>query len=238
MRNPLLETGPSAFDRTHQISVGATIDFLKPLRLGLITHVYSPLSQSMTILDQGRIGEIFHTDFTGDGTTGDILPGTRVGSFGRDIKAGDLTGFTEKFNNTVAGTLTPAGQALVNAGLFIQSQLVALGAVVDKIPLGPTTNRASMGWLKVVDLRLSAPIKVREGLVIEPSAAMFNIFNFVNYDLDPTTRLSSQMFGRAGSVNGTTNTLVDRGPERAGQGPGIFSLATARQAEFGLKITF
>jgi hypothetical protein len=237
-RNPLVNSGPSAFDRTHQFSLGTTIDFLKPLRVGLIAHVYSPLSQSLTVPDRGRTADIFHTDFNGDGTTGDLLPGTRVGAFGRNIKTGDLTAVLEKYNSTVAGELTPAGQALVTAGLFTKTQLVALGAVADTVPVGPTSNRASIGWLKTVDLRISAPIKLKEGFVIEPSAAIFNVFNFVNYDIDPTVRLDGGLGGSPGQVNGTTNSIANRLPERAGQGPGIFSLGTARQAEFGLKITF
>jgi len=56
--------------------VGAVIDFPKALRVALIGHIKSPLAQSLTVEDQGRAGEIFQTDFTGDGTTGDLLPGT------------------------------------------------------------------------------------------------------------------------------------------------------------------
>ena len=161
-----------------------------------------------------------------------------MGAFGRDIKAGDLTGLLERYNNTVAGTVTPAGQALVDAGLFTKDQLVALGAVADSVPLGPTTDRARLGWLKTVDMRVSWPIKVTERVVVEPSAGMFNVFNFRNYDINPAARLSSILSGTPGSVNSTTNSIADRNPERAGQGPGLFSLGSPRQAEFGLRITF
>ena len=237
-RNPLAHMGPSSFDRTHQFSLGTVIDVSKGLRVAVIAHVKSPLSQTMNVPDQGRAGEIFYTDFTGDGTTGDILPGTRVGSFGRDIKASSLSSFLNKYNGTVAGMILPAGQALIDAGLFTKDQLVALGAVADSIPLGPTSDRAAFGWLKTIDLKLSWPLKIGERFVLEPSAAAYNLFNFVNYDINPGARLSGVLDGAPGAVNGTTNSLSDRAPERAGQGPGVFSLGTARQFEFGMKLTF
>jgi hypothetical protein len=243
-RNPLRNFGPSAFDRTHQLSVGTTLNFAKPLRIALIGHLKSPLSESLWILDQGRFGEIYHTDFTGDGTTGDLLPGLPVGAFMRSIKPKDVTSVIEKYNNTVAGTILPAGQALINAGLFTKDQLIALGAVADRIPLGPfadptipLTNRAGMGWLKTVDLKLSAPIKLRERVILEPSAACYNLFNFANFNIDPSSRIGG-LAGTPGTINGTTNTTPDLNLFRASQHASLFSLGTARQFEFSLKISF
>src|SRR6266849_2415697 len=71
-RSPLASLGPGSFDRTHQFSLGSIFELPRALRIGLIAHLYSPLSQSLFVEDEGRAGEIFHTDFTGDGTTGDI----------------------------------------------------------------------------------------------------------------------------------------------------------------------
>jgi len=42
-----------------------------------------------------------------------VLPETNVGSLGRDIKIGDLNNVISNYNNTMAGILTPAGQAFV-----------------------------------------------------------------------------------------------------------------------------
>jgi len=242
-RNPLSHFGPTAFDRTHQFSVGTTIDFVKPLRVALIGHVYSPLSQSMVILDNFRLGEIFYTDFNGDGTTGDLVPGTNVGVYGRQIKADTLTGFLENYNNTIAGTILPAGQALIGAKLFTKDQLIALGAVADRIPLGPNDpqplkNRANMGWLKTFDLKVSAPLHVGERFIVEPTAAVYNLFNFANFNIDPLNRPSTALRGRGNTVNGYSTSLSDLNHFRASQGPSLFSLGTARQAEFGMKISF
>ena len=240
-RNPTAHAGPTGFDRTHQLSFGAVMDLPKFLRIAVITHVKSPFAELLATPDQGRAGEIFYTDFTGDGTTGDLLPGTRTGSYGRDIKTGDLTAFLNKYNSTVAGTLTPAGQALVDAGLFTKDQLVSLGAVADSIQLwGPDGpgQRASLGWLRTTDLKVSAPIHIGERFVLEPSAGFYNIFNFRNYDVSPGSRLTGILTGGAKSVNGTLNKISERVDERAIQGPGIFSLGTARQIEFGMKLSF
>ena len=41
--------------------------------------------------------------------TGDPLPGTKLGAFGRKIKASDLTSFITNYNSTVAGTANTGG---------------------------------------------------------------------------------------------------------------------------------
>jgi len=130
---------------------------------------------------------------------------------------------------------------LVDAGLFTKDQLVQLGAVADSIPLwGPDGpgQRASLGWLRTTDLKLSAPIHIGERFVLEPSAGFYNIFNFRNYDVAPASRLTGILTGGAKSVNGTLNKISERVDERALQGPGIFSLGTARQIELGMKLSF
>ena len=67
-------------------------------------------------LPGGGAGGIFISDVTGDGSgdgsgvygpTGDLVPGTKLGAYGRKIKANDLTGFIHNFNSTVAGRLLP-----------------------------------------------------------------------------------------------------------------------------------
>lgn len=71
------------------------------------------------------------SDLDGDGVIEDPLPGTNRGSFGRYVEDGaELKSLISSFSSLVnAGTLTPAGQALVTAGLFTADQRRALGAV-------------------------------------------------------------------------------------------------------------
>jgi len=247
--------GPAAQDRTHQLSFGPVFNIAHGPVLSFIGHLDSPLPITMTLpqLNGGGVpGEIFRTDVTGDGTAGgeagqggDIVPGSNVGSFGRSISPSNLNNFINKYNSTYAGQITPAGQALVNAGLFTQSQLVALGAVTPTIANAPAGN-VGMGWLRSVDARIAWPIKIRERFTIEPSFTAFNMFNFANFDssvnslsgiLQATPGSSVNnvtAFSAAGCSTGTTARCGDR----LGPGSGVFSLGSPRELEFGLKISF
>ena len=84
------------------------------------------------------------------------MPGTKLGAYGRKIKANDLTGFINSFNSTIAGTATPAGQVLIQNGLFSLAQLQQIGGVIQPLDV-PVAPVQSLGWLKTIDLsRLSA----------------------------------------------------------------------------------
>lgn len=232
--------GPSGLDRTHQLSLGAVIDMPYAFRWSFISHINSPLPQTLTIPNSGNPGEIFLSDVTGDGTVGDVLPGTNIGSFGRDVKVGDLNNVITNYNNSQAGHLTPAGQALVSAGLFTQAQLAALGAVSPKINLAPP-GQVGLDRLLTFDLRFGWVLKpgkmwprVGENITIEPTVSVFNLFNFTNFD-GPNGLLSGELNGGAGSVNGTTQALRTN---RIGLGSGVFGLGAPRQFEWGIKVTF
>jgi hypothetical protein len=250
--NPTSALGPNGLDRTHQFSLGGFMDLPGNIRFGMVGHVYSPLPVSMTLPGQGP-GGIFVSDVTGDGsgdgsgvyTNGDLLPGTKIGAFGRSISAGDLASFITNYNNTKAGQATPAGQALITNGLFSLAQLQALGGVLPKLAV-PPTGQVGLGWLKTFDLKFSYPWKVRENLRVEPSMAIFNAFNMSNYDLpgnamngvlnlatspcDPATKDNCN-----GSVNSTTAATRTT---RVLPGSGVFDLGAPRVVEFGLKFTF
>jgi len=108
----------------------------------LIAHFYSPLSSAIVYPATGDDGiDLFQSDFTRDGTAGDPLPRTKFGQFGRQADVKGLTNIINNFNNNVVGTPTPAGQALVSAGLMTVDQLNALGATPQAIAL-PTSGFA------------------------------------------------------------------------------------------------
>jgi len=256
-RNPLGFSGPAALDRTHQFSFGGYADLPLHFRLGTIFHFDSPLSSALAVATTGiGPGEIFRTDFTGDGTVGDPVPGTKLGSFMRGISPGDLNNVLNNYNNTVAGNLTPAGQVLVAQNLFTPAQLgvgntsclnppapnsgISLGAlcaVAPSVPLAPQ-GEVGLPWLKTLDASLTWEGKVHvrdKDLSIEPSVSFYNLFNFANFDI-PGNVLSGILTGGAGSINGTT--YPDATSVRVGVGTGVFDLAAPRTIEFGLKLTF
>jgi hypothetical protein len=234
-RDPLRFVGPSTLDRTHQLSFGGIADLPGYFRVSFISHFYTALPATLSIPTTNfGGGEIFRTDFTGDGTVEDLVPGTLAGSFGRDIKIGDLNAVITNYNNTVAGKPTPAGQALIDAELFTNAQMLALGAVAPPVKLAPK-DQVGLDALRSFDFRLSWSRKFHDPLTIEPSVAVFNLFNFANFDL-PSSVLSGTLTGGPGSVNGTV--YRDRVVNRVGLGTGVFALGAPRVFEFGLRLTF
>ncbi|GAC1436912.1 MAG: hypothetical protein NVS1B11_19240 [Terriglobales bacterium] len=225
--------GPSLLDRTHQISFGGYTDLPGKFRLGFIGHFYSPLSSPLVAPSSGNLGEIFRTDFTGDGTVQDPLPGTHLGQFGRGINASNLNSFLNSYNSNVANQPTPAGQVLVANGLFTVSQLQALGGVAPKIP--SAVNQVNFTWLRSFDLNLGWNFTIKERFTIEPSVAAFNVFNFSNFNLPPNT-MSGLLTGSPGSINGTDRAANES--FRVGNGTGVYAVGAARQIEWGLKFTF
>jgi hypothetical protein len=72
--------GPAVLDRTHQLSFGGYADLPRGLQLSVISHFWSPLSTSLVVSNTNLgPGEIFRTDFTGDGTVQDPIPGNACG---------------------------------------------------------------------------------------------------------------------------------------------------------------
>ena len=231
--------GPAGLDRTHQLSFGVLTTLPWGINLNTTTRIASPLSQS-AFLDCQDCGaaEIFMSDLDGDGITEDPLPGTNRGSFSRDVKDGAaLNSLIGSFNSQIsAGSLTPAGRALVSAGLFSEAQLKALGATFNNgsgIPLAPT-NQVGLDWFTNTDVRISKVFTIKERIKIQPMVEIFNLFNFANYD-PPGNRLTSFLNGAAGSINGTTPGVRSN---RYGLGSGSFAPGIPRAFQFGFRVDF
>jgi hypothetical protein len=250
--DPTRYIGPNGLDRTHQLSFGGTMDLPAHFRMSLISHFDSPLPSNVTLPVTGAPGGLFQTDLTGDGTgdgtigsnggVGDLLPGTNLGGFGRSFGVNGLNQLISNFNNNMVGQVTPAGQVLINNGLFTLAQLQTLGGVIGGQSTGGFTGLAlapggavGQAWLKTFDLSLSWGYKFKDRVELRPGVSIFNLFNFANFD-GPAAPFSGILDGSAGSPNGTTNPQPN--DLRLGLGSGVNALGSPRVVEFSLKLTF
>ncbi len=236
--------GTSGLDRTHQFTFGPVLGLRRGFLLSILGHIDSPLPLTVFLpqLNGGGVpGEIFRSDVTGDGAPGDVVPGSSIGEFRSGTSVTNLDAFISSYNTNVAGHPTPAGSALITNGLFTQSQLLLLGAVTPALANVPANSEPA--WLKTVDVRLSWPYVFKERFTIEPSVSAFNIFNSANFDslmnpsagiLQPATTFPTN--GSLGLGCGTASSC--QSANRIGPGSGVFSLGSARQLEFGVRLTF
>jgi hypothetical protein len=251
--NPDHFTGPNALDRTHQISMGALFDLQHSLRLSFLGHFDSPLPVTLTFPQLSGGAEVLVTDVNGDGTTGDIIPGSNVGSYMRRIKRGNIGSFIQNYNTSISGStgVTPAGTMLINGGVFSQPELQAIGAVQQPLAAA-VSDVAGLGWLKTFDLKLSWEHTYRERISFEPSISLFNLFNFANVDLPGNTQNGVLNFGNGSlspfstafqpqnTVGGTSANVQEPfvRTNRASLQSGINSQGAPRAIEWGLKISF
>jgi hypothetical protein len=244
--------GSSGLDRRNMFTFAPTFDLPRGPRLSIIAQMASPLELSARLpqLDGGGVaGEIFRTDATGDGTVGDLVPGTQVGGLG-GYSGNDLNKVIGFYNNNYADRLNSAGGALVTPNgttpaLFTSDQLSKLGALYPFIQQAPG-NTAQATWLKTIDLRLSWPFRIGDRVRLEPNVAAFNVFNYANFG-GAGRQLSGVLDGAPGSslnsassagTCGNSNAFCASRLDRVVAGSGTYSLGAPRQIEFGVKVTF
>ena len=95
LENWLDNRGPAASDVTHIVNVSGVV------RLPSQFSVGANFSYSSTPPFSAYVGGI---DFNGDGTLGDLLPGTTVNLFNRGVGRADLARLVTAFNEVHAGT--------------------------------------------------------------------------------------------------------------------------------------
>jgi hypothetical protein len=135
-------------------------------------------------------------DFNGDGTTGDLLPGTTVNAFNRGKGRADLERLVAQFNQTYAGTKDAQGTAIP--------------------PLTLPAHYSFGDNFHTLDLRVTRPFVIRARWRVSLIGEVFNVYNKANltgYSGDLTSAAFGQPTSRATQVFGSG-------------GPRAFQLAT------------
>jgi hypothetical protein len=229
--------GPTGNDRTHLFGAGLNIHTIGGFQLNNVFRFGSapPVTLFVPFTDTfSATNYLFTTDLNGDGgstaTRGDVLPGTNIGDLGSRIGSWkELNRIISVFNSNYAGTLTPHGARLVQAGLFTQDQLVALGATVKAIQPVPENNPWPFQGRFSADLRLTRPINILERVKVEPYLEVFNLFN--NTPKGTYSGLNHKIFG---NLN-VPYAAADIG-DLDSQVRGLIQLP--RQFQFGIRATF
>jgi hypothetical protein len=177
--------GPTPLDNTHRLNLSHNMNLPWGLQINTFWHLTSRGAGTLTIPNLGAVtggsNELFSTDVNGDGRVAgqDLLTGTKGGQLGRGIgSVSDINNAINQYNQQYAGKLTPAGQALVSAGLFTQAQLVQLGAVTPTLATIPTSNPSPFApWNFTTDIRLTKVIRFKERFEVRPFMDVFNLFN-------------------------------------------------------------
>jgi carboxypeptidase family protein/TonB-dependent receptor-like protein len=240
--------GPTGLDYRHQLNSYLVLNAPGGFRINTLWRFRSVAPQSLFVPNLGgpvsSSNGIFGTDLNGDGGTGsgaprgDPLPGANMGQFGRDVSSLDqLNQILQAFNQNYAGKITPAGQALVSAGLFTEAQLKSLKAVTQTIPLIPANAPNPWHNLFTTDLRFDRPIKFHgERFRATPFMDVINLFNHApsgNYRSDLVNLLAAR-FGALNFdyVNASAGSQVSDLTFQRGRNTGT------RQLQFGVRFDF
>jgi hypothetical protein len=165
--HPLTNSGPLDRDIPQILNLSGLVRLPKQFQLAVVT-VYNSAPPFSAFL--GGL------DLNGDGTTGDLLPGSQVGQFGRSLGKEDLRRLVSAFNQNYAGGTD------------------ARGRVIPKITL--PTNFAFGDRLWTHDIRLSRTTTLRERWRLTLIGEVFNLFNIANLTGRSGDLLSSS-FGQA-----------------------------------------
>jgi len=249
--NPDRFTGPDALDRTHQVSIAAHFDLQHSLQLSFLSHFASPLPVTLRFPQEAGGAEILVTDWNGDGSTGDLVPGTTVGTYMRSWNSGSLlrliNGYNANFPNS-SGPQTAAGNALINAGVFSLPELQSMGGVMQPLA-APVSHLAGLGWFKTFDVRLGWEHQLGERFTITPSVSLYNVFNFANFDMPGYVQSGILNYGAGSLMSGATlvqpqntvggnSSFANGRTNRTSLQPNMNASGAPRAVQWGLKLSF
>jgi hypothetical protein len=173
--------GPIDYDVTHIVNVAGIVQLPLSFRLGLnFSYATAPPFSAI----------VGGSDFNGDGTTNDLLPGTTINAFNRGMGRADLERLVAQFNHTYAGRLD------------------GKGAII------PTLSLPEQYWFgdnyHSLDLRLSREMVIQERWRLALMGEVFNLYNAANLSGhsgnltnaafgQPTSRVT-QVFGSGGPL--------------------------------------
>lgn len=241
------DIGPGGLDRTQILSFGGAFTLKHGPQIGVIGHFESAEPTNLAIDSEGAApGEIFRSDINGDGQVGDLMPGTEPGAYMRQYGPNNLNKLISNYNATYANQLTPAGQALVNAGLFTSTQLSQLGAVTPVLATADS-HAFPNSPLRTLDADVTYPIHPKwlpERMNLEPGVSMYNVLNMANYGgPDGTILTPADAAGTTGYVNSPYasapgGAFAVKNSYRTSRKTGTFDEGAPRATEFSLKFNF
>jgi hypothetical protein len=114
--------------------------------------------------------------------------------------------------------------------------LQAIGAVAPTLTTAPA-GQMVLPWLRAFDFNAKWDYRIHERFTIEPSVAIYNVFNFSNFNLPPGT-MTGWLNEGGGSINSTVASSLSAKIFRVGAGTGVFGLGAPRAMEWGLRVIF
>jgi hypothetical protein len=163
--------GPLPTDLRHILNVSGVVELPRRFQLAFNVSAYS--RTPFTAFLSG-------VDFNGDGSTNDLLPGTRINQFNRGLGRKDLATLIEQYNQQIAGKPLPNGQPAPRLTL----------------PANYSFNDSFFSQ----DVRLSRTFYLRnERMRLALIGEVFNLFNTANLVQYSGNLNDSVSFGQAGA---------------------------------------
>jgi hypothetical protein len=163
--------GPLPGDLRHILNLSGLLDLPWRLQLSFSVSAYSRPPFSVYVSGM---------DFNGDGTSNDLLPGTRVNQFNRRLGKADLARLVDRYNQKFAGKLTLGGK------------------LAPRLTL-PADYDFGEGFF-TADLRLSRAFRLgNERLRLVVLGEVFNLLNTANLIQYSGDLLTTASFGQPGA---------------------------------------